>query len=473
MTTRHFRNSASQRPRPSQPRPLSPGPRPLNTIALISLILACSWTLPAQTDRHVVLVSLDGFPARALRDPNLPLPVLRKLIREGAVADALKPINPTVTWPNHTAMITGATAVDHGVLFNGLPVRPGEGKPIRVEPWVPKNELVRAKTVYDAAHDAGLTVAQVDWVAIHQAAAVNWSFAEVPQPAGDVEREMLAAGVLTAEELAAFPKDPITMKDEIWTRAAVHIIEKHKPNLLLDHLLTTDSVQHRYGAGSLAADTALILADRQVQRILDAIERAGIRQRTTVLVVSDHGFKTYQHLIRANVVLREKGLLRDEGGQVDCDAWVMAEGGTAMVYVTRESKRDATLKVLKEAFTNVPGIAKLILPPEFASYGYPEPVSQGRMSDMVLAAASGYAFDPATKGEVVADVLPGSTPGNHGYLNTDPDMEAILVAWGAGIRPGAHVGTIANTDVAGIVAQLLNVRFEPARGAPHGCPFCR
>jgi len=439
----------------------------------LSMFLVGSWALPGQTDRHVVLISLDGFPARSLRDPDLPLPVLRKLIREGAVADALKPINPTVTWPNHTAMITGATAVRHGVLYNGLPVRPGDGKPIRVEPWVPKNDLVLAKTVYDAAHDAGLTVAQVDWVAIHQAASVNWSFAEVPRPDGEVEREMVAGGVLTAEELQAFPKAPITMKDEIWTRAAVHIIEKHKPNLLLYHLLTTDSVQHRYGADSLAGNTALILADRQVERILDAIERAGIRQRTTVLVVSDHGFKTYRHVIRGNVVLREKGLLRDEGSQVDCDAWVMAEGGTAMVYVTRESKREATLKVLKEAFTNVPGIAKVILPDEFASYGYPAPVSQGRMSDMVLAAASGYAFDPATKGEVVSEVNPGATPGNHGYLNTDPDMEAILVAWGVGIRPGARVGTLPNTDVAGIVAQLLKVSFEPAQGPPRACPFCR
>src|SRR5262249_13135940 len=182
------------------------------------------------------------------------------------------------------------------------------------------------------------------------------TFAEVPHAEGAVERQMVAAGVLTQEELQAFPKYPITMKDEIWTRAAVHIIEKHKPNLLLYHLLTTDSVQHRYGAASLATDTALILADRQVQRILDALERAGIRDRTTVLVVSDHGFKTYQHLIRGNVVLREKGLLRDVDGQVDCDAWVMAEGGTAMVYVTRESKRDATVKILKDAFTQIPGI---------------------------------------------------------------------------------------------------------------------
>src|SRR4051794_26525417 len=135
----------------------------------IASLLIFPVALPAQTDRHVVLISLDGFPARALRDPSMPVPVLRKLIAEGAVADALKPINPTVTWPNHTALITGSNAIQHGVLYNGLPVRPGDGKPLRVEPWVPKKELVQTRTVYDAAREAGLTVAEVDWVAIHQA----------------------------------------------------------------------------------------------------------------------------------------------------------------------------------------------------------------------------------------------------------------------------------------------------------------
>src|SRR5689334_11414879 len=189
----------------------------------LAIILICAASLPGQTGPHVVLISLDGFPARSLRDPNMPAPVLRKLIAEGAVADALQPINPTVTWPNHTAMITGSNATQHGLLYNGLPVRPGEGKPLRVDPWVPKSELVQTKTVYDAAREAGLTVAEVDWVAIHEAASVNWSFAEVPKADGLVEREMVAGGVMTAEELQAFPKAPITMKDEIWTRAAVHI----------------------------------------------------------------------------------------------------------------------------------------------------------------------------------------------------------------------------------------------------------
>lgn len=127
-------------------------------------------------NRHVVVISLDGFPAAVLRDPNLPFPVLRKLISEGAVAEGMKPVNPTVTWPNHTAMITGVAPARHGVIYNGLPVRGGEGKPLRIEPWIDKNELVQAPTVYDAAHAAHLTTAEVDWVAIYHAATVNWAF---------------------------------------------------------------------------------------------------------------------------------------------------------------------------------------------------------------------------------------------------------------------------------------------------------
>ena len=77
------------------------------------------------------------------------MPTIRRLAKEGAVAEGMQTVNPAVTWPNHTAMVTGVTPANHGVLYNGMPVRGGEGKPLRVEPWVPKHELVLAPTVYD------------------------------------------------------------------------------------------------------------------------------------------------------------------------------------------------------------------------------------------------------------------------------------------------------------------------------------
>jgi predicted AlkP superfamily pyrophosphatase or phosphodiesterase len=425
------------------------------------LFLACACALAAaDKNRHVIVVSLDGFPAYALRDSSVPFPVLRRLMTEGASADAMKPVNPTVTWPNHTAIISGVNVASHGVIYNGLPVRPGIGQALKVEPWVPKTELVQTRTVYDAAHDAGLTTAEVDWVAIYKPPTIDWSFPELPNLEGKVEREMLQSGAVTEDEIRTWGKTNNLMHDDVWTRAAVHIIEKHKPNLLMYHLLLTDSVQHNYGARSLAANTALILADRQLQRILDAVERAGIRDSTTVFVISDHGFKTYHHVIRPNALLRAKGLLRS---QTDNDGWVIPEGGSAMVYVTREERRKEVLAAFREP---IPGVAEVIAPEDYGRWGYPKVTPNGRMSDLVLAAANDYGFEGAINGEVNADVPAGASPGAHGYLNTDPDMNAILVACGAGIRRGARTGIKPNVDIAATIAQLLGVEFKGIEGKP-------
>src|SRR5512144_1429215 len=87
----------------------------------------------ARKDRTVVVISLDGFPAYALDDPRLPVPTLRRLAKEGVSAASMHPINPTVTWANHTAIVTGVDATEHQVLFNGLLVRGRDGEMPKVD----------------------------------------------------------------------------------------------------------------------------------------------------------------------------------------------------------------------------------------------------------------------------------------------------------------------------------------------------
>ena len=257
----------------------------------------------------VVLVSIDGFPASAFADPALPLPTLRRLAASGATAEGLRPANPVVTWPNHTTFVTGVTAARHHVLSNGLIIRPGPGLPPRVEPWRDKREMVRAPTVYDRAHAQGLTTAQVDWVAIQNPGTITWAFPERPDPEGAIERELVAAGLLTREDVGQFAKRPVLWRDHVWTEAGVHILTRHRPNLLLFHLLNTDSTHHRYGHGTPAGFTALAHADTQLGRLVAAVEASGRREQTTFVVVSDHGFKTVTRQLRPNVVLRREGLL--------------------------------------------------------------------------------------------------------------------------------------------------------------------
>ena len=91
----------------------------------------------------------------------------------------MRPVNPTVTWANHTVDGHGVTPAKHGVIYNGLLVRE-PGVPPRVEPWRDKTEMVHVPTLYDVAHARGLTTAQVDWVAIWNAPTVTWEFRERP-----------------------------------------------------------------------------------------------------------------------------------------------------------------------------------------------------------------------------------------------------------------------------------------------------
>ena len=247
---------------------------------------------------------------------------------------------------------------------------------------------------------------------------------------------MIAAGLVTPEEIQAFTKNQIIWRDEIWTRAGEHILTQHKPNLLLFHLLTTDSAQHTYGARSLAGNTAFALADAKIGRLIEATKRAGIFERTTFIIVSDHGFKTYKRSIRPNALLKAKGL--------GASAWVIPEGGTAMVYVTKNSDKKAIVDRVKTELRTLEGVARIIESAEFGALGLPDPATNNRMADLVLAAAAGYSFSGATDGEFVTAVPAGSTPGAHGYLSSDPEMQAIFVACGAGIRKGASAGTIRN-----------------------------
>jgi predicted AlkP superfamily pyrophosphatase or phosphodiesterase len=400
--------------------------------------------------RMVVVISLDGFPSYALKDPRLPIPTLRRLAREGATAVSMRPINPTVTWPNHTAMVTGTDASRHQVLYNGLLVRPTASKPGKVEPWRPKDEMVRQPTVYDLAFNAGLSTAQVDWVAIYGARTITWQFAEEPDPDGPIEKELIGRGVATREQLAQFGESSPAWRDRIWTQAAAHILVEHKPNLMLFHLLNMDSTHHRYGPMSAASYTAFAFADDRVKEIYDAVQKAGLLERTTFLIVSDHGFHRIKHLVHAEAALAAAGVT---------GAWVVPEGGTAMVYVADPAQRAALLPRLRDVLRGVEGVESVFGEESFDKLGLPR--ASEPSPDLLLAAKPSYSFSGGNKGPVVTAVAEG---GSHGYLNTIPDMQAIFVAWGAGIRRGVRLEEISSMDLAPTIATLLGVDMGAVQG---------
>ncbi|MEO8368350.1 MAG: ectonucleotide pyrophosphatase/phosphodiesterase [Candidatus Solibacter sp.] len=422
----------------------------LAVLAVASLRPALAQQTPAQ-QRMVVVISLDGFPAYALEDPKLPIPTLRKLIREG-VSARMNIINPTVTWPNHTTMVTGVKADEHGLLVNGSLVPTGTWPPIKTDPMVDKVKMVHALTVYDAAHKAGLTTAQIDWVAISKAPTITWPFNEWATPEGPVEKEMIGKGVITVADVTDFSKANILYRDQIWTKAATFLIREHKPNLMLLHFLSLDSAHHQYGPKSLAGNSAMAFLDSCVEKVVAAVREAGMQDRTTFLIVSDHGFKGYTKTIQPAVALAAAGLTGK--------AHVIPEGGTAMIYVPDKSLIPQAVKALE----GIEGVGKVVGVDGFAAMGLPTPDKDPQMSQLIITAKEGYSFSGATGGPVTAAVP--QLRGSHGYVASDPELDAIFIAAGYGVRAGALPATISNLDVAPTIAKLLGVALPSAKGKP-------
>ena len=421
------------------------------TFVLGTLILFGAQAQTAK-DRMVILISLDGFPAFALEDPKLPVPTLRRLIRDGTYA-RMHAVNPTITWPNHTTMVTGVHPDEHGLLLNGTIVRTNGWPPVRVDPKIDKEKMVHAPTVYDAAHHAGLTTAEVDWVAINNAPTITWSFHEWATPDGPLEREMIGRGVLTTNEVQDFTKFNIVWRDQVWTKAAAYLIREHKPNLLLFHLLTLDATHHRYGPTNLAGMGAMAFLDSCVAQVVEAVHQSGMTERTTFFVVSDHGFKGYTNEIRTTVALASAGLTNA--------AYVLPEGGTGFLYLNSTNSPAVSRKVI-ELMKSVEGIGDVITADRFAGLGLPQPGRDPQVFDILLTAKAGYSFSGATGGAVTAAVA--QQAGSHGYLAEDPDLDAIFIASGYAVKPGAKLDEVRSIDVAPTIAQLLVVPLPNIKG---------
>src|ERR1041384_1687819 len=148
--------------------------------ALILVALAACSSAPPRAmapagDRLVVLISIDGLPADYLRDPKIHMPTIRKMAAEGATAEGMRCSFPTVTWPNHTTLVTGVPPAKHGVLANSyLDRATGKVVPLLPDPFFDKDEIVKAPTIYDLAPHAGRKTAGIIGPASRNAKTLDW-----------------------------------------------------------------------------------------------------------------------------------------------------------------------------------------------------------------------------------------------------------------------------------------------------------
>lgn len=437
----------------------------LNFLASATLLLAAQFGSTPTGEQHVVMILIDGLPAYLLDDPQASLPAIRGLAKEGVLAESGMTVSdPSITWPNQTSLVTGCHADRHGVLFNGLLVRRGPGQLVEYFTSKSQQELVRVPLLFDVLKQAGHASAAINWPCTRGSKSIDDNFPDVPGPLAyttqRLKDELARKGLIDR-----FKWGNDMVQDEIWTEAACHVIRNRMPRFLALHLNNVDTVHHRYGPKSAPGYAAAAANDANVGRVLGALEEAGLSDHTAVFIVADHGFVSTPKSLRPNAILRREGLLNVEGDRViSGSVLAVAEGGIAMVYLTDPSRAARDRAAVVRLFRGADGIAAILEPKDYPRYHLPQPAENAAMGDLVLAAKEGYSFSLSAKGDdlVVPNEIP--TAGAHGFLSTEPKMNAIFVAAGAGLKRGTKLTTVANIDVAPTIARMLGVSLEHASG---------
>ncbi len=446
----------------------------VTTIVLLAALFASLAWAEVRKDRTVVLVSVDGLGHAYLRDPKADMPTIRRLAREGAMAEGMVTVFPSVTWTAHATISTGVYPRRHGILANDIFDRTIRQKvTLLCDPVYEPTEILRSPTIYDVAYRAGLVTAGVLWPLTKNTRTMH--FAAPDMPGDDAWSRFGTSRWIDALREKGLPVDDHgrwcresgggVPRDWLYTRMTRQLLLEHQPNLILIHLVEPDHVQHRTGPYSGDAYWAASYADDRIRDIWEAILASPRAKSTYLIVCSDHGFFPIRKTIQPNVLLRELGFVEIQGGKaVPKAAWCLSQGGAAAVYVLDDTRREGVAAGLAARVARVEGIGRVLVGAEVQALGQAVPEEHPWAPDLWLAAKRDYVFGESISGDLIVERP--TVGGTHGYLPDDPDMWAMCVIWGPGITPGTQLGKVRIVDLAPTIAALLGLEFGHADGRP-------
>lgn len=421
----------------------------------------------SQQAKYVVVISIDGFRPDFYMDPSWGCVNLRQMMENGVHAEGVQSVFPSVTYPSHTTMMTGALPIHHGIYYNTY-----------FEPWDPPgrwywNESeIKVQTLWEAVKNAGMKTAAVHWP-VCVGASIDYNIPEVwswpgkkllldkisasANPPGLFEEvQQNATGKL--EELDY--NGTYLSADENMSRIAGYLIRKYKPNFIAMHFAETDHFEHEEGRDGPKVRQAIASADRAVKNILESIERAGIKDSTAVIILGDHGFSDIHTNVFPNIWLRDNGFATpsQEKSKENWKALFQTAGGGAFLHLKNKNDQ-ATVAKVRDILAKLPAGQKKL----FRIVERRELDSIGANPDIVLALAAvkGINFSPSDKG---TDALGPASGGTHGYFPDFKEMQTGFIGYGAGFKKGAVVPVMGLQDIAPIVSTLLNIPFKAPDG---------
>jgi predicted AlkP superfamily pyrophosphatase or phosphodiesterase len=426
---------------------------------------APAWSSPPQAaPALMMLISVDGLKPEAIldaQDHGLKAPNLRAFLRDGIYADGVRGVLPTLTYPSHTTLISGASPAHHGIYDNTTfdPLARNE------RGWYWYAEDIKVPTLWDAAAAAHMKTASVYWP-VSVGANITYNLPQIWRTGESddlkLQRALTTPGLeqeLSAE-LGRYPggMEETVAEDETRARFAIRLLQKKHPAFMTVYLSGLDTEEHLSGPFSQKSNEVLERLDTVVGSLRAAAEKAA-PGRATVCVVSDHGFAAIQHDVNLYAAFREAGFITlNQAGKIA--AWTAIPwpaGGSAAIMLA--DPKDETVRVrvkgLLDSLASDPanGIERIVPAEEIRQNGgFPG-------AAFVVALKIGYEMAYALS---LPLVTAPSNLGMHGFMPQNREMRSAFFLVGPTVPKGRSVGDIDMRQIAPTLAGIMHVHLSGA-----------
>jgi arylsulfatase A-like enzyme len=472
---------------------------------LVLAAIAASGPAPAQglqprakAELHIVIV-VDGLRPDSITAADTPH--LQRLRAEGVTFANSHAVFPTVTRVNASSLASGSYPAGTGIMGNQIyipavqPRRAFSNDDARmllrldeVEP----GRIVTAQGIAEILQAAGEKMVAVSSGSTGSALLLA---PKAPRGTGTVINGDFSPGTqvafpaeISAEVLKRFgpapkkggPADPYD--DSVtWAMKVLrdYVLVELRPRVVFSWMTEPDHIQHARGAGAPESLASIRNDDFQIGLLLEKLQALGLRDRTNIIVVSDHGFGQTVHAVNVREELAKAGLMPAE----ESDEVVIASSGQAVALhvKNRDAKR---IRRIAEFLQKQPWCG-LVFTAGLRGRSH-EGTAPGTFS-LELAHLGGHERSPdilftfpwssarnrhGVPGTDYQDVVRGKTgpvagdSANHGGIGPWTVTNTML-AWGPDFKRGAVVRTpTANVDVAPTLLYLLG--HDRALAGMHG-----
>ncbi len=390
-------------------------------------------TTARSLESTVILISIDGMGVDYL--DRFHAPHLAAFAEAGLQAEALRPVFPTKTFPNHYSLVTGLYPENHGIVDNAI--------------YDPEYDAVFGMRLRDEVENPRWWGGEPIWVTAEKQGQVSATFFF---PGSEAPIQGIS------------PSYWYTYDDNIPNRERVDTViewlekpQADRPRIITLYFSDVDTIGHQYGPYGAPTGEALTQVDIEIGYLLEQLDRRGFREQVDVIITSDHGM--------AEVDL-SKHIIIDEAFDTDLADRVLYSRELVSIF-PQAGQKDEIYRQLQQ---NLPPQATVYRKSEMPERFH---FSQNRrIAPLIAMVDIGHIFLRRSWLEGMLEEPESDRPrGGHGYDNAAPEMLGVLMAQGPSFHAQTRVGELSMVDIYNVMAAILELQPAPNDGNPDVLPL--